>query len=471
MQDSWTLKRLDVESRRAVRVLQRVDQRDGGRGRPLRRLPLVSGAGRTCRAGSTSRRGLGVVYDLTGDAKTAIRFGDQQVRHDVRRERDVAVRPDGAQERHPQLVRLRVPAEYVDLRPGPDRCARVSRQHRAGQRNRSGRHAVREQPLRGPEEETRLQHSVQRRRRSAVGSGFRVGFAWFRRSWYNLPISINQLVGITDYTSFETTNPLTNKTMTLYNLNPAKAGQSLILDTTSTDHSKTRRDYTGVRAERDRPLAARRDADRWVGRRSHDQRDVRKSRSEPAATTAIKASSTFRFAATSSSSAPIQSRTACRSGAVLQSYAGAAVPVSWSVPATVFPGRQTHAGGHAVDNSGRYWLHGLEPERSRLHVSPSLESAGLQPAAGLQGPACQRGRKPRHFQLDELQRRAQPESGIRHLAGRAAEYSSAEAVTDFEHAQVLIDRVRRLRAAGRNCRRILIATLIAVGTIAPGRKQ
>ena len=34
-----------VESRGAVRILQRLDQCDGGRGRPLRRLPLVSAAG------------------------------------------------------------------------------------------------------------------------------------------------------------------------------------------------------------------------------------------------------------------------------------------------------------------------------------------------------------------------------------------------------------------------------------------
>ena len=44
-------------------------------------------------------------------------------------------------------------------------------------------------------------------------------------------MSVNQLVTINDYTPFETTNPLTGETMTLYNLNPAKAGQSLLFDT------------------------------------------------------------------------------------------------------------------------------------------------------------------------------------------------------------------------------------------------
>ena len=55
-QDSWTLKRLTLNPGRALRILQRLDQRDGGRGRPFRRLPLVSAAGRIFRAGSTSRR-------------------------------------------------------------------------------------------------------------------------------------------------------------------------------------------------------------------------------------------------------------------------------------------------------------------------------------------------------------------------------------------------------------------------------
>jgi hypothetical protein len=176
-----------------------------------------------------------------------------------------------------------------------------------------------------------------------LGQGFAMGFAWFRRSWYNLPISINQLVGFNDYTAFQTTNPLTNKTMTLYNLNPAKAGQSLILDTTSTDHSKTRRDYTGlefnatVRLPRGGTLIGGWGADRTINVTCENP-DPNQLYNCDQSQFDIPLRSDFKFIGTYPIAYGVQV------GAVLQSYAGAAVPVSWSVPTTVFPGgRRTQA--------------------------------------------------------------------------------------------------------------------------------
>jgi hypothetical protein len=177
-----------------------------------------------------------------------------------------------------------------------------------------------------------------------LASGVSVGIAWFRRSWYNLPISVNQLVDVnTDYTAFETTNPLTGKPMTLYNLNPAKAGQSLILDTTSTDHSKTRRDYTGlevnatVRLPRGGTLIGG-----WAGDRTInvtcENPDPNLGYNCDQSQFDIPLRSDFKFVGTYPVGFGVQL------GAVLQSYAGAAVPVSWSVPASVFPGgRRTQA--------------------------------------------------------------------------------------------------------------------------------
>ena len=57
VQDSWTLKRLTLNPGVRLRVLQRLHQRDGGRGRPLRGIPVVSGSKRMCRTGTTLRRG------------------------------------------------------------------------------------------------------------------------------------------------------------------------------------------------------------------------------------------------------------------------------------------------------------------------------------------------------------------------------------------------------------------------------
>ena len=65
---------VDAESGCALRVLQRLDQCDGGRGRPLRGIPDVSGADDIPNWFNIAPR-FGVVYDLRGDAKTAIRFG------------------------------------------------------------------------------------------------------------------------------------------------------------------------------------------------------------------------------------------------------------------------------------------------------------------------------------------------------------------------------------------------------------
>jgi hypothetical protein len=176
-----------------------------------------------------------------------------------------------------------------------------------------------------------------------IASGVSVGFAWFRRSWYNLPISVNQLVTINDYTAFESTNPLTGKAMTLYNLNPAKAGQSLILDTTSTDRSKTRRDYTGlelsatVRLPKGGTLIGGWGGDRTINVTCENP-DPNFLYNCDQSQFDIPLRNDFKFVGTYPLGYGVQV------GAVLQSYAGAAVPVSWSVPANVFPGgRRTQA--------------------------------------------------------------------------------------------------------------------------------
>ena len=77
-------------------------------------------------------------------------------------------------------------------------------------------------------------------------SGVSVSGSWYRRTWHNLPTQINTLVNYSDYTPFQTPNPLTGEPMTVYNLNPAKQGLVDLIDTTSEDPSKSRQMYTGV---------------------------------------------------------------------------------------------------------------------------------------------------------------------------------------------------------------------------------
>ena len=286
---------------------------------------------------------IGVVYDLRGDARTAIRFGFN--RYDT----SYAVNATAAYD--PMALRsdTRNWSDCAFL-PGTSTCdpARIGAQgyrDNIAQDNEIGPVVVpfgnnrRADP--DKQRDYNLQYNVGIDHQ--IASGMSVGVAWFRRSWHNLPISVNQLVGVSDYTAFETTNPLTGKTMTLYNLNPAKAGQALFLDTTSTDRSKTRRDYTGlelsatVRLPRGGTLIGG-----WGGERTTnvtcENPDPNLLYNCDQSQFATPLRNDFKFIGTYPIGFGLQV------GAVIQSYAGAAVPVSWSVPATVFPGgRRTQA--------------------------------------------------------------------------------------------------------------------------------
>jgi hypothetical protein len=53
-------------------------------------------------------------------------------------------------------------------------------------------------------------------------SGVSVSGSWYRRTWHNLPTQINTLVNYSDYTPFQTPNPLTSEPARLHNPNPAE---------------------------------------------------------------------------------------------------------------------------------------------------------------------------------------------------------------------------------------------------------
>ena len=287
---------------------------------------------------------LGVVYDLTGDAKTALRFGFNKynvaysvnatspydpmaLRSDTRNWSDCAFLP-GTSTCNPALIGA---AGYRDNIAQDNEIGPVVTPF--------GNNRIFDPDRK---RDYNLQYNVGVDRQLA--SGISVSVAWFRRSWYNLPITVNQLVDAdTDYTPFETTNPLTGETMTLYNLNPAKAGQALLFDTTSTDHSKTRRDYTGVelsgtvRLPRGGTLIGGWAADRTINVTCENPDPSLRYNCEQSQFD-VPLRSDFKFIGTYPVGYGIQV------GAVLQSYAGVAVPVSWSVPASVFPGgRRTQA--------------------------------------------------------------------------------------------------------------------------------
>jgi hypothetical protein len=77
-----------------------------------------------------------------------------------------------------------------------------------------------------------------------VLTGVSVTATWFRRESYNFQQTINRLVDISDYTSFEVTNPFTGEPMPIYNLNPAKQGLVDLIDTTA-DRDQARYSFNG----------------------------------------------------------------------------------------------------------------------------------------------------------------------------------------------------------------------------------
>jgi len=78
-----------------------------------------------------------------------------------------------------------------------------------------------------------------------VVRGVAVAATWFRRDSYNFQQTINRLVDVSDYASFQVPSPLNGELITLYNLNPAKQGLVDLLDTTA-DRSKARYSFQGV---------------------------------------------------------------------------------------------------------------------------------------------------------------------------------------------------------------------------------
>ena len=173
--------------------------------------------------------------------------------------------------------------------------------------------------------------------------GVSVTGAWYRRETYDLEQQVNTLVTANDFAPFTAANPLgTGEAITIYNLNRARQGQVDLFDTTAADRSRARVSYNGLEAS----FAARlpRGAHLFGGWSADRLITVSCAGFDP---------NTFRYCDQSQYAIPFRSDfkltgsvpivQGVQVGIALQSYAGQPLAVNWAVPANLFPGGRTQA--------------------------------------------------------------------------------------------------------------------------------
>lgn len=245
-QDSWKLNRLTVNpGLRFYLLKESVDPGVAPAGRfvPARSFP---GIPNLLDWKNVAPR-LGFAYDLTGDAKTALKFSYARyyasvtnqyssyrplsAQTDQRNWSDCAYLP-GTSTCDPALIGA--PGYHDD----------IAQDNEIGPSSNSNFGLIpvkRKDPNLARPYNTEYNVAVDRQ----LFPNLSVSAAWFRRDTYNQAKSDNLLVDPTDYTAIVTTNPLTNQSITIYNLNANKVGKSDVLDTTATDRNLNRRNYMG----------------------------------------------------------------------------------------------------------------------------------------------------------------------------------------------------------------------------------
>jgi Carboxypeptidase regulatory-like domain/TonB dependent receptor-like, beta-barrel len=188
----------------------------------------------------------GVAYDLTGDAKTALKGTVSRYHRNFTTDLAALYDPLYLQSEN----RNWSDCDYI---PGTSRCSGLAlgtNGDNIAQDNEIGPSSNRTfgaAPDRHFDPKSKrpydLEYTVGIERE--LGAGMSAAATWFRRESYNLQQTINQLVDVSDYTAFQVPSPLDGEPVTIYNLNPAKQGMVDLLDTTA-DHSKARFSFQGI---------------------------------------------------------------------------------------------------------------------------------------------------------------------------------------------------------------------------------
>ena len=173
----------------------------------------------------------GTTYDLTGDAKTALKFSASKY-------------TIGEATQYPKnfdpVYLASERRTWQDLN-GDD----IAQENEIGQ-SQDARFGIRSVATPDPnhEREYSWEYSVAVQRE--VRTGMSVTAGWTRRNYYNLSQTTNLLRSFADWSPVTVVNPLNGELITAYNLNRAKLGVVDNYFTNSTDSDVRRRDFDGL---------------------------------------------------------------------------------------------------------------------------------------------------------------------------------------------------------------------------------
>jgi hypothetical protein len=338
VQDSWALKRLTINPGIRWEYFNSSIQTKAapaGRFVPARSFVEIPNVPNWKNAAPR----LGVVYDLTGDAKTAVKGSINKYNR--------AYTTDFANRYDPLSLQSDTrnwsDCDYV---PGTSTCsslALATNRDGIAQDNEIGPTNNRNLGIlltRRPDPNLKRPYDIEYTlgvTRQLV-PGLSVTGAWYRRDTYDLEQQINTLVATSDYATFTVPSPLNGEAVTIYNLNRAKQGLVDLLDTTAGDRSKARVNYNGLEVS----FTARMPRTNLFGGWSADRLvNVACASFDP---------NTFRYCDQSQYKIPFRSDFKLvgsytvawdvQIGIALQSYAGQPLAVNWTPAASVFPGGQ-----------------------------------------------------------------------------------------------------------------------------------
>jgi carboxypeptidase family protein len=352
LQDSWTLKRLTINPGIRFEYFNSSAQAkavEAGRFVPARSFPEIPD---TPNWKNVAPR-FGAVYNLTGDAKTALKGSVNKYNRNFTTD---------FTNRYNPLVLQSDTRNWsdCDFLPGTSTCSAL-----ALPTNRDG---IAQDNEIGPSNNLRFGLTPARHPDSAIKRPYDIEYslgivrelmrgvsvtgAWYRRDTYNIERQVNTLVTVADYATFTTASPLNGEPVLIYNLNRAKQGLVDYLDTTGTDRSKGRINYNGLEVSFTARLPKGGSA---FGGWSADKNVIVSCEGLPAAPTgsSVWDPNNFRYCDQSALGIPFRHDFkfagsyplvwGVQLGAMLQSYAGNPLMVNWSVPANLFPGGRTQS--------------------------------------------------------------------------------------------------------------------------------